>query len=365
MDGIPSTPTVLHQEIQIQENLPSTCGEDVNHGNRGLRIASIFILLAASLLGALLPIFSSRTTLFRIPRSIFFICKHTGTGVIIATAWMHLLSPAAEALHHECLAGRLGDYDWAFAIGLTTVMVMFLLELMATSFGSRGFGVSTKQATPATQPAGTVKVDVDACVRRCDSCCSRRSFAAQDGSTSFPGASSGENDDQQAQTGDSISALAGQLTTIFILEFGVVFHSIFIGLVLSTTSNLVVLIIVFTFHQLFEGLGLGTRLAVAHWPASSPWWPYLLATIFGFSSPLATAVGITTKPTNAEAQLLITGIFDSISAGILLYTGMVELVGHEFLFNPDMRESPLKEQLSAFSCIAVGATIMAVLALWA
>lgn len=157
MDDIPSS-LVLRQEIQLQENLPSVCGEDVDHGNRGLRIASIFILLAASLLGALLPIVSSRTTLFRMPRSIFFICKHVGTGVIIATAWMHLLSPAVATLHHECLASKLGDYDWAFAIGLMTVMVMFLLELMATSLGSRGFAISTKQVAPDSQPVGTVRV---------------------------------------------------------------------------------------------------------------------------------------------------------------------------------------------------------------
>ncbi|KAG8156597.1 hypothetical protein KVR01_013548 [Diaporthe batatas] len=299
------------------------------------------------------------------PRSIFFICKHTGTGVIIATAWMHLLSPAVEALHHECLAARLGDYDWAFAIGLMTVMIMFLLELVATNYVSQGFPLSTKQVTPALQSAGTVEADADACVRKCDSCCSRQSYVAQNGSVCFPGASSIGNDDQQPQAGDSISALSGQLTAIFILEFGVVFHSIFIGLVLSTTSNLVVLIVVFTFHQLFEGLGLGSRLAVAHWPASSPWWPYLLATIFGLSSPIATAVGIYTKPANAEAQILTTGIFDSISAGILLYSGMVELLGHEFLFNSEMRVAPLKVQLAAFACIAIGATVMAVLAVWA
>lgn len=360
-----TTHLTLRLEVQLEEDLPPTCGEVVDLGNRGLRIASIFIILAASLLGALLPIFSSRTTLFRMPKSLFFICKHTGTGVIIATAWMHLLSPAVEALHHECLAGRLGDYDWVFVIGLMTVMVMFLIELIATNFGSRGFSLGQGEVAPASRPAGTKKSDIEACVRRCCSCCSRQSSSIQDRPTSFPGAGVNQDVDQHDKTESSLSALSGQLTAIFILEFGVVFHSIFIGLVLSTTSNLVILIVVFTFHQLFEGLGLGSRLAVARWPASSPWWPYLLATIFGLSSPLALAVGIVTKPANAETQLLITGIFDSISAGILMYTGLVELLGHEFLFNPDMRRSPLKVQLSAFACIAVGVTIMAVLALWA
>lgn len=357
--NIRTTHLILRLEVQPEEALSPTCGELADLGNRGLRIASIFIILAASLLGALLPIFSSRTTLFRMPKSLFFICKHTGTGVIIATAWMHLLSPAVEALHHECLAARLGDYDWVFVIGLMTVMVMFLVELIATSFGSQGFSLGSEQVAPASRPAGTTKPDVEACVRACCNCCSRQSSIVKDS----PGGN--QDDDQRDITENSLSALSGQLTAIFILEFGVVFHSIFIGLVLSTTNNLVILIVVFTFHQLFEGLGLGSRLAVARWPASSPWWPYLLATIFGLSSPLAIAVGIATKPANAEAQLLITGVFDSISAGILMYTGLVELLGHEFLFNPEMRRSPLKVQLSAFACIAIGVTVMAVLALWA
>lgn len=355
----------LRQEVQLGENLPPTCGEVVDLGNRGLRIASIFIILTASLLGALLPVFSSRTTLFRIPKSIFFICKHTGTGVIIATAWMHLLSPAVETLHHECLAARLGNYDWVFAIGLMTVMVMFLIELVATSFGSQGLSLGAEQIPRDSRPAGSTKSDVEACVRGCYSCCSRQSSIVQDKPASFPGASGNQDVDQQNKIESSLSTLSGQLTAIFILEFGVVFHSVFIGLVLSTTSNLVILIVVFTFHQLFEGLGLGSRLAVARWPASSAWWPYLLAIIFGLSSPFALAVGIVTKPANAETQLLITGIFDSISAGILMYTGLVELLGQEFLFNPEMRRSPLKVQLSAFACIAIGVTIMAILALWA
>lgn len=355
----------LRQEVQLEEDLPPTCGEVIALGDRGLRIASIFIILAASLLGAILPIFSSRTTLFRMPKSVFFICKHTGTGVIIATAWMHLLSPAVEALHNECLAARLGNYDWVFAIGLMTVMVMFLIELIATRFGSQSFSLGAEQVAPTLRPARTTKSDVKACVRGCYSCCSRQSSIAQDKLASFPGAGGNQDVNQRDKIENSLSALSGQLTAIFILEFGVVFHSIFIGLVLSTTSKLVILTVVFTFHQLFEGLGLGSRLAVARWPASSPWWPYLLATIFGLSSPIATALGIVTKPANAETQLLITGIFDSISAGILMYTGLVELLGHEFLFNPEMRRSPLKVQLSAFACIAVGVTVMAVLALWA
>lgn len=48
-----------------------------------------------------------------------------------------------------------------------------------------------------------------------------------------------------------------------------------------------------------------------------------------------------------------------------MYTGLVELLGHGFLFNLETRRLPLKVQLSAFACIAAGVTVMAVLALWA
>ena len=59
---------------------------------------------------------------------------------------------------------------------------------------------------------------------------------------------------------------AAQMTAIFILEFGVIFHSVFIGLTLAVAgSNFTVLYIVLTFHQTFEGLGLGSRLATAQW----------------------------------------------------------------------------------------------------
>lgn len=72
-------------------------------------------------------------------------------------------------------------------------------------------------------------------------------------------------------------AFTTQLTAIFILEFGVIFHSVFIGLVLATTDELVILLLVLVFHQLFEGLGLGARLALIPWPKSRRWLPYALS----------------------------------------------------------------------------------------
>jgi zinc transporter 1/2/3 len=162
---------------------------------------------------------------------------------------------------------------------------------------------------------------------------------------------------------------AAQMTALFILEFGVVFHSIFIGLTLAVTgSNFKILYIVLVFHQTFEGLGLGSRLATARWPAKKWWMPWLLGSLFGLTTPIAIAVGLgihSTFEPGSPTTLITQGIFDSISAGILIYTGLVELMAHEFMFNHEMRKASIKMVLLAYSIMCLGAGIMALLGKWA
>ncbi|KAK2042923.1 ZIP zinc/iron transporter [Colletotrichum somersetense] len=355
----------------------NACGAAaVDVSNKPLRIASIFIILVASLLGGFLPIVLARTSRMHVPKMTFFIFKYVGTGVIIATAWMHLLSPGVEALHNECLAPMLGDYDWAFAIGLMTVMLMFLIEMVASNLASSAFSHGHDHDHDLDHGAVAVKskdqTESEACPHEIGDAERGNGFVdpqkvpgLPDDVSYPPGGRDHLGHARDHKEGDSHSGLAGQLIAIFILEFGVVFHSIFIGLVLATSDELVVLLIVLTFHQFFEGLGLGSRLATATWPPHGRWWPHILATIYGLSTPLAIAVGIAAKPNSAQTQTLVNGIFDSISAGILMYTGLVELLAHEFMFNPQMRKSPLKVQLFAFGCVALGACVMAILANWA
>ena len=162
---------------------------------------------------------------------------------------------------------------------------------------------------------------------------------------------------------------AAQMTAIFILEFGVIFHSIFIGLTLAVAGDdFIVLYIVLVFHQTFEGLGLGSRLATSQWPKSKRWLPWVLGAAYGFTTPLAIAIGLgvrTTFTPGSQRTTIVNGVFDSISAGILIYTGLVELMAHEFMFNPEMRKSSIKMMLFAFLCMCVGAGLMALLGKWA
>ncbi|EHL00559.1 putative Zinc-regulated transporter 2 [Glarea lozoyensis 74030] len=162
---------------------------------------------------------------------------------------------------------------------------------------------------------------------------------------------------------------AAQMTGLFILEFGVIFHSIFIGLTLAVAGEeFITLYIVLVFHQTFEGLGLGSRLATASWPKSKWYLPWALGAAYGLTTPIAVAAGLGVRSSlapNSQNTRIVNGVFDSISAGILIYTGLVELMAHDFMFNPEMRKASMKMLLLAYLCMCIGAGLMALLGKWA
>jgi zinc transporter 1/2/3 len=119
---------------------------------------------------------------------------------------------------------------------------------------------------------------------------------------------------------------------------------------------------------MFEGLGIGSRLAYLALPPKYHYVPFIGSFLYGITTPIGIAVGLgvrtTYNPDSARATI-VSGVLDSLSAGILMYTGFVELLAHEFLFNPKMREASLGKLLYALSCMLFGCGIMALLGKWA
>lgn len=64
----------------------------------GLRVASIFIILVGSTCGASFPVLAKRIPWLKVPKGAFDFAKYFGSGVIIATAFIHLLSPGLSEL---------------------------------------------------------------------------------------------------------------------------------------------------------------------------------------------------------------------------------------------------------------------------
>lgn len=119
---------------------------------------------------------------------------------------------------------------------------------------------------------------------------------------------------------------------------------------------------------MFEGLGLGSRLAHLQMPVKYNYVAYCAAILYGVTTPLGIAIGLgvrtTYNPDSATASI-VSGILDSLSAGVLIYTGLVELLAHEFLFSKEMREADTKHLSYACGCMLLGAGLMALLGRWA
>lgn len=80
--------------------------------------------------------------------------------------------------------------------------------------------------------------------------------------------------------------------------------------------------------EFFEGLGLGARLAYLDLPHNYRWAPYVGAALYGCTTPIGIAAGLgvrTTYNPNSTTALIVSGVLDSVSSGILLYTGLVEV----------------------------------------
>ena len=378
--------TLAHLVLRQEDSeAPPACevGNEYD-GRLGLRVGALFIIWVTSSLGAAFPIFANRHKGLKVPEWTFFVCKYFGSGVIVATAFIHLLGPAEEALRNPCLTGPITQYSWPEGIVLMTIFALFFVELMVMRYGDFG-GHDHDHGHSHEHPLAEARHSMDTELTsgtpgpykdNVKDASSADAIDRRDRNRSVhaPGEDHLSHAREHTDIEDAANPLSfedykAQMTAIFILEFGIIFHSVFIGLTLAVAgSEFTTLFIVIIFHQTFEGLGLGSRLALAPWPKSRRWTPYLLALGYGLSTPLAIGIGLgvrKTYPPGSQTTLIVNGVFDSISAGILIYTGLVELMAHEFMFSNAMRKAKVPVLLSAFGLMCLGAGLMALLGKWA
>ncbi|EGW33409.1 uncharacterized protein SPAPADRAFT_60768 [Spathaspora passalidarum NRRL Y-27907] len=343
---------------------------DYDGANFGARISSIFVILATSAFGCLFPLLSSRYSFLRLPPWCFVIAKYFGSGVIVATAFIHLLEPASDALSDDCLTGVITEYPWAFGICLMTLFVLFFFELVAYQMiDSKINGDGHQQShSHFGDESLYIKKDIESEDE------DHKSKQAVEPNP-YPDHFSHAHEHQDPENlGTPVNDQGkeqyyGQLLNVFVLEFGVIFHSVFVGLSLAVAGEeFKSLYIVLVFHQMFEGLGLGTRIATANWNRHrmTPW---LLCVAYTLCTPIAIAIGLGVRssyPPGSRISLITNGVFDSISAGILVYTGVVELMAHEFLYSGEFKgPNGFRKMLIAYFIMCWGAGLMALLGKWA
>ncbi|KAG2208064.1 hypothetical protein INT47_010426 [Mucor saturninus] len=338
--------------------------------NMPMRIGSVFIILATSAVGIFAPIILFRISPHQegsIRDWALTAGKFFGTGVIIATAFIHMLPEALERFDSECLGEGWHSYH-AFG-GLFCMIASFALQIIELAAISNLDAIARRNAeAAATKSISNQTLNINA-------------EETADGKLSEKGNVGVSNRDLSAHehNHDGINEdghvhSAGFMENeqslrnigTFILELGIVMHSIIIGITLGTTDNesFNTLFIALIFHQFFEGIALGTRvndLNCKSWKK-----PILMGLLFICMTPIGIGIGIGVRSTvNPRSSILAQAILDSLSAGILLYNAYVSLMSIEINHNVGFRRSSLSRKVFCFFCMYLGAALMAVLGAWA
>lgn len=82
---------------------------------------------------------------------------------------------------------------------------------------------------------------------------------------------------------------------------------------------------------------MGVRLSGIPSPTRLRWMPRALCAAYGLTTPISIAIGLGLRYQfngNSYTAKLVEGLLDSILAGILVYTGLVEMLARDFLYNP-------------------------------
>ncbi len=160
------------------------------------------------------------------------------------------------------------------------------------------------------------------------------------------------------------------IVSCYLMELSVAVHSIIIGIDMGLigdgdTVTMISLMIALSFHQFLEGFGLGTTIQSAKYSLGNA---KILGFVFIFSISMSAGIviGILIGLGNSEAsatQEITQACADSIAAGSLLYISLAEMTSSYFAAS-DLVQQPMLRATMVLS-YALGASFMAILAIWA
>lgn len=135
------------------------------NGRLGARISALFVILIVSTAATFFPVIAKRVPRMHIPLYVYLFARYFGAGVIVATAFIHLLDPAYGEIGPNTCVGMTGGwavYSWVPAIVLASVMIIFLFDFGAERYVEVKYGM---QSEADIQEAITSEGDRRASVR--------------------------------------------------------------------------------------------------------------------------------------------------------------------------------------------------------
>ncbi|GKT42955.1 zinc-regulated transporter 2 [Colletotrichum spaethianum] len=379
-----------------------------------------------------IPLLPRRTSKGRPQSIILFYCQHFGTGVLLATSFVHLLPTAFTSLTDPCLP-FIFNQGYPQMAGLVAMVAALSVVALESYLATRGAGHShshsheyeywdeedSAESTADRHATGSMASHRHGSHRpediNLDNMESTQGLMA--GASPLPSSTptqaeannslangrdsfdddasdidldvnelnptSADEPRRQSSPGSrpkiTVMPDAPQVVTeeeqtkllrqCLLLEGGILFHSIFIGMAISvaTGPTFIVFLIAISFHQTFEGLALGSRIAAIQLPRSSlrPW---LMVLAFGGTTPLGQLIGLIVHnlyDPMSQTGLLMVGFMNSISAGLLLFAGLVQLLAEDFLSEKSYKILQGRKRLNAYMAVIGGASLMAIVGAFA
>jgi len=400
----------LHAELAKRQDAKPSCGSTGDRGtyNVGLHVFALFLILVLSTLACSFPVIARRFPDLPIPHRFLFLSRHFGTGVLIATAFIHLLPTAFISMTDPCLPDFWSRHYRPMP-GFIAMLAMFVVVSIEMFFAGKGAGHSH-----GSEWDGVPEAPRSAPSRRGESSQGNGHISLNQLDTPLTPYSDGTPKPQNSTSSDSdseddldaLDPIADESATLnhphkrklseyddsalhrhaapsdenpqrlflqcLLLEAGILFHSIFIGMAVSvaTGTQFVVLLIAICFHQTFEGFALGARIAALIpklFDASSPK-PWLMALAYGATTPIGQAIGIWMRELYDPASkvgLLMVGITNAISSGLLLFAGLVQLIAEDFLSEKSYVTLKGRRRIEACLAVGLGALLMAIVGAFA
>ncbi|XP_027359241.1 probable zinc transporter 12 [Abrus precatorius] len=288
----------------------------------------------ASLIGVCLPIFAKNFSLVNPKNDLYLLVKAFAAGVILATGFVHILPEAFEALTNPCI----GEKPWRMFpfsgfVAMVGSTVTLIIETLVMGCHKRS--KMTK--------AQTMNYDEET--------------HADDRSNHVHSSSLAS---ERQDSADLRNVIVSQ-----ILELGILLHSIILGISLGVSANpntIKPLVLVISFHQCFEGMGLGECISQAQFKYYKI---AIMVLFFGLIFPIGISIGIGISNIYHERSpkaLIVEGFLLSASAGILIYMALVDLLANDFMSTKMLRSFRL--QLGPCFALLMGLICMSILALW-
>nr|XP_043610218.1 zinc transporter 6, chloroplastic [Erigeron canadensis] len=325
-----------------------------SHAAATLKFISMLTIFVTSIIGISGPVMLAR--LFHgkpLYDKAILIIKCFAAGVILSTSLVHVLPDAYEALADCQVSSRHPWKDFPFS-GLVTligVLMALFVDLTATSHVdgySHGHGHGAKEVVSGYERIGDGEE-------------LKKSAVVEIEPVEVV-------EERQRLKEEELIKLKQRMVSQ-VLEIGIIFHSVIIGVTMGMSQNkctIKPLVAALAFHQIFEGMGLGGCIAQAGFKFGTTAY---MCIMFSVTTPMGIALGMilfsmTGYDDSNPNALIMEGLLGSLSSGILIYMGLVDLIALDFFHNKLMSsETWLKK--SSFLALVLGSTSMSILALWA